>query len=198
MVKKLNRLKRLKGKVKKVILGIGTNKGDRKKNIALALKLLDESNSTNVLKISRMLKNPPEEGVRGGYFLNGAVLLLTSLSPLGLFKLCKEIEKRMGRKRIGETARRRDGETAYRRIGELANQQRKTSRTIDLDILFYEDKIMRTKNLKIPHPMLHKRYFVLIPLMDIAKSYVHPIFKKTIRELYTDKHEKLSKRSVKV
>ncbi|MBI2996554.1 MAG: 2-amino-4-hydroxy-6-hydroxymethyldihydropteridine diphosphokinase [Candidatus Melainabacteria bacterium] len=146
-------------------LGIGTNKGDREKNILIALKLLSNNKEIKILKVSKMLKNPPQEGVKSGYFLNGAIKLLTSLTPFELLRLCKKIERRLGRK---DTARR----------------QRKKSRIIDLDILFYGNKIIKTNELTIPHPMIHKRYFVLIPLMEIEKDFKHPILNKTIEELY--------------
>ena len=131
-------------------LGIGTNKGKREKNIELALKLLSKNKEIKILKVSKMLKNPPQEGIKSGYFLNGAIKLRTTLSPIKLLYCCKEIEKRLGR--------------------TFATHQ-KRSRTIDLDILFYGNETINTKELTIPHPMIQKRYFVLIPLLEILS---HP------------------------
>ena len=159
-------------KLKKVFLGIGTNKGDREKNTSLALKLLGENKEIKILKVSRMLKNPPQEGVGYGYFLNGAIKLLTSLSPYELLMLCKKIERKLGRH---------------------TNQRKKRSRTIDLDILFYENEIINTDKLTIPHPMIQKRYFVLTPLMEIGRNFVHPVLKKTIQELYLELDKELKK-----
>lgn len=148
-------------------LGIGTNKGIREKNISSAIKLLSNIKGIKLLKVSKMLKNPPQEGIKSGYFLNGAVKLLTSLTPLELLKVCKKIEKKQGRK-------------------EARIQGRKISRVIDLDILFYGNEIIDTKELIIPHPMIEKRYFVLIPLMEIEAEFIHPVLKKSIRKLYSD------------
>lgn len=153
-------------------LGIGTNKGDREKNISLALKLLLENKEIKILKVSSILKNPPQEGIKSGYFLNGAIKLITTLSPQELLRLCKKIERRMGR--------------GMKQRGREAEKQRKMSRIIDLDILFYGNEIIETKELTIPHPMIHKRYFVLIPLVEIGKDFIHPVLRKTISELYSD------------
>ena len=152
-------------------LGIGTNKGDRLKNISLALKLLIENKEVKLLKVSPMLKNPPQEGIKNGYFLNGAIKLLTSLTPLELLRLCKKIERRLGRRQKQETRDKKQ------------EKQIKKPRTIDLDILFYGNKIIKTKNLKIPHPRLHRRSFVLKPLNEIAPYFVHPLLKKSISHL---------------
>lgn len=177
----MEKAKRKKTKI--VLLGIGTNKGNRKKNISLALKLLSENPDIKLLKISKMLKNPPQEGIKSGYFLNGAVKLLTSLSPIELFKYCKKIEKKQGRIQ--------------------SKDKKKKSRTIDLDILFYGNKILKTRELTIPHPLLHKRYFVMIPLMEIAPDFRHPVFEKKVRaihelSLHSDKHKKLGKCCIEV
>src|SRR3989338_9848347 len=102
--------------LKTVYLGIGTNKGTRETNISSAINLLSNIKGIKILKISKMLKNPPQEGIKSGYFLNGAIKLLTSLTPLELLKVCKKIEKKQGRK-------------------ETRIQRRKISRVIDLDIL---------------------------------------------------------------
>ena len=144
-----------------VYLGIGTNKGIREENINKAITLLRNIKEIKVLKLSKLLKNPPREGVRSGYFLNGAIKLLTSLSPDELLKVCKRIERKMGRQ-----------------VSRI-----KRSRIIDLDILFYGDKIISSKCLTIPHPMIEKRDFVLIPLLDIAKDFKHPVVEKTVETL---------------
>lgn len=171
-MKKLLRLKKSKLRkpraLKTVFLGIGTNKGNRGGNILLALKLLRKNKEIKILKVSKMLKNPPQEGIKNGYFLNGAIKLRTSLSPEQLLKACKSIERKLGRP---------VGVSAY----EYSNKKR--SRIIDLDILFYENKIIKTPELTVPHPMLHKRYFVLIPLLEIGKDVVHPVLKKSVKNL---------------
>ncbi len=153
--------------MKTVFIAIGTNKGNREKNISIALKLLSEHKEIKIAKVSKMLKNPPQEGIKSGYFLNGAMKIKTSLPPIELRAFCKKIEKRLGRI-------------------ESRKEKKKKSRTIDLDILFYGDETINTKILTIPHPMLHKRYFVLIPLFEIAPNFIHPTFKKSIKQLYTE------------
>ena len=161
-----------------VILGIGSNLGNRKKNIHSAIELLCKHKKIHIIQVSKLLKNPPQEGLIGPYFLNGAIKLETSLGPRELVSFCKSIEKSLGRKKT--------------------HGPNKTSRTIDLDILFYGNKIINTKTLKIPHPKLHKRNFVLIPLKEIAGDFVHPVLKKSIKELHSHQHNKLSKCSTKV
>lgn len=164
------KLEKLKVKKKNIVvfLGIGTNKGNRKRNILLALELLNKHKEIKILKVSKMLKNPPQEGIKTGFFLNGAIKLLTSLTPKELLSYCKKIEKRLGR----------NIQSSY------VKNKKKKSRTIDLDILFYGDKIINKEGLTIPHPMLHKRYFVLIPLLELEGDFIHPVYKKTIEELY--------------
>ena len=160
--------------LKTVYLGIGTNKGFREKNISNAIKLLSDIKGIKLLKVSKMLKNPPQEGIKNGYFLNGAIKLLTSLTSLELLKVCKTIEKRLGRRIV------------YGSKGVWECGRKKNSRVIDLDILFYGSEIINTKELTVPHIMIEKRYFVLIPLMEIGEKFIHPVFKKNIRELYSE------------
>ena len=171
MVIKLKKLKRNKPTdLSTAYIGIGTNKGDRLKNISVALKLLSQNSYIKLLKVSKLLKNPPQEGIKSGYFLNGAIKVLTSLRPFELLTVCQRIEKKLGRLQTKER--------------EKKKERKKKPRTIDLDILFYKDETINTKGLTIPHPLLHKRYFVLIPLFEIAKDVIHPIFKKSVQELY--------------
>lgn len=182
-MKKLIKIKKSRSKLLKswqvVFIALGTNKGDREKNISLALKLLSETKGIKIQKVSNMLKNPPQEGIKSGYFLNGAIKLKTKLNPVELYKACKKIERRLGRK---------EAEKQRSRKAEI-----KKSRVIDLDILLYENKVIKTDKLTIPHPKLHKRYFVLIPLIEIAKDFRHPTLKKSIQELYLDEYETIKK-----
>jgi 2-amino-4-hydroxy-6-hydroxymethyldihydropteridine diphosphokinase len=151
-----------------VLLGIGTNKGNRKKNLNNALDLLSKNKKIKIIQISKMLKNPPQEGIKSGYFLNGAIKIETSLTPLQLLKVCKGVERKLGREK---------------RWGVSPSRQY-FSRTIDLDILFYGNKIVKTKNLIIPHPKIEKRYFVLIPLLELEKKLIHPVLKKDLKTIY--------------
>jgi len=127
-------------------LGIGSNLGDRKKNITLALKEIRALKKTKVIKISRIIETEPVGGPPGqGNFLNAALKITTDIPPVSLLRKLKIIEKRLGR-------------TKTLRHGP---------RTIDLDILFYGDRIINRKDLMIPHPRLFEREFVMKPLSEI-------------------------------
>ncbi|MCM8757842.1 MAG: 2-amino-4-hydroxy-6-hydroxymethyldihydropteridine diphosphokinase [Candidatus Omnitrophica bacterium] len=127
-------------------LGVGSNLGYRRKNIFLAIQKISELKSTNVLKISKMIKTKPQGGPqKQPDYLNCALKIETKFSPYLLLKKLKKIEKEMGR-------------TSTVRYGP---------RIIDLDILLYEDKIINKKGLKIPHPKMFFREFVLKPLSEI-------------------------------
>ncbi len=166
----MQKLKKKKKKSSLVFIGIGTNKGNRHENILFALNELKKNRSIKVLKVSSMLKNPPQEGIKTGYFLNGAIKLLTSLTPLKLLKVCQSIEKKLGRNLNPQT--------------KYSFKKTYKPRTIDLDILFYGNRLIKSKDLIIPHPKLHKRYFVLIPLIEIGRNHIHPKLNKSILELY--------------
>jgi 2-amino-4-hydroxy-6-hydroxymethyldihydropteridine diphosphokinase len=145
----------------RVFLGLGSNRGDRSRNIKQALRLINEK--VTVLKISSFIRTPPREGVRGGWFLNGALEGMTSLEPQPLLSFLQDIEEKLGRK-----TRHPAGD----------------NRSIDLDILYYGRRILKQARLRIPHPRLRHRDFVLKPLTEIAPELADPECGKTIRELY--------------
>lgn len=145
----------------KVYLGLGSNLGKRRENIEASLALLMENPSIRVKKISSLIETEPEGIKKQPFFLNGVAEIETDLSPSLLLKLLKSIEKVLGRK-------------ATRRWGP---------RIIDLDILLYGDLIIDDENLKIPHPLLTERDFVLTPLKEIAPEVTHPILGKKIQEI---------------
>jgi len=127
-------------------LGIGSNLGDRQKNIKLAIKKINSLKDTKVIKISRIIETKPVGGPRKqGKFLNAALKIKTNLTPSVLLKKLKNIECELGR-------------TKTVRYGP---------RPIDLDILFYGDKIINTKKLNVPHPKIFEREFVIKPLLEI-------------------------------
>jgi 2-amino-4-hydroxy-6-hydroxymethyldihydropteridine diphosphokinase len=97
-------------------------------------------------------------------FINIALCLQTELSPFDLLKETKFIEKELGRTEKTST-----------------NYQ---DRTMDIDIIFYDNEIIKTPNLEIPHPKMHLRKFVLIPLNEIAANFMHPVLKKRVSELF--------------
>ena len=146
-----------------VYLGIGSNLGDRQANFDRAQALLKEHEDIQILAVSQVIETEPEGGADQPKFLNGAIKLKTDLLPLDLLTQLKMIERRLGR----------------------AKHESNTPRTIDLDILFYDDVvILEGKSLTLPHPRIANRSFVLGPLLELAPDLIHPRLKKTVRELY--------------
>ena len=129
-------------------LGIGSNLGNRRKNIELAIEQLKKTNGIKISKISQLYETEPVGGPPQGKFLNGAIEIEISLSPQTLLRKLKKIEFNLGRKRTVK-----DG-----------------PRTIDLDILTYGDLRIEEEGLKIPHPKMQEREFVLKPLREIMSS----------------------------
>jgi 2-amino-4-hydroxy-6-hydroxymethyldihydropteridine diphosphokinase len=127
-------------------LGIGSNLGNRKQNIRRALERIGQLKGTKILKLSKISETKPVGGPGGQRdYLNACLKLDTTLSPHFLLKELKTIEKELGRKKSA-------------RFGP---------RPIDLDILLFENKIINRKELKIPHPRMFERDFVLKPLAEI-------------------------------
>ena len=144
-----------------VYLGIGTNLGNREKNIKTALKLL-KGKDVKVNKIYSFFKTKPEDGVNGSYFLNGVAEIETNLKAGALLTFLKSVESDLGRKK---------------------NHRKEDARSIDLDIIFYDSLILNDKNLIIPHPKFRKRKFVLEPLNEIASNFKDPVTGKSVGEL---------------
>ncbi len=152
-----------------VLLGIGSNLGDREANVERAMALLKENEDIEIISASSLVETDPEGGLPQGKFLNGTVKIETDLLPLELLSQLKMVERRLGR---------------------VKSAQPNTPRTLDLDILFYDDVvILEGKNLTIPHPRLTQRMFVLEPLLQIAPDFIHPRLKKTVKELYHELYE---------
>ena len=142
-----------------VFLGIGTNLGDRKRNLQEARAAL--SQRLEILKESSIYQTAPWGYLDQPAFLNQVIEAQTALSSLNLLDFLKQTETQLGRQ-------------ANFRFGP---------RLIDLDILFYGNRIIQTPRLQVPHPRLTERAFVLIPLAEIAPEFVHPQNRQTIAQL---------------
>ena len=142
-------------------LGLGSNLGDKKGYLDQAVKMLGERPDCRVEKLSSYLVTKPYGGVEQDDFLNACLILKTLLFPEELLERLHEIEQAAHRERI----------------------IRWGPRTLDLDILLYDDLILETDDLVIPHPGMHLRDFVLKPLREIAPNKRHPIFQKTVAQM---------------
>ena len=140
-------------------IGIGSNLGDREANITKSIKLIKKK--CRIAEISSIYETEPVGFKNQEWFLNCAVKIQTKLSAEELLDFLQSIEKMLNKK-----IKIKNG-----------------PRTIDLDILFFNDGIIRKKNLVVPHPRLHKRLFVLKPLGEINPKLKHPLLKKTIKEI---------------
>jgi len=147
--------------VHKVFITIGSNLGDRMKNIEVALKKMEDY-GLRIIKKSSIIETEPYGFKEQGKFLNGVILIETDLDPFDLLNLLLNIEKEMGRER----------------------KIRWGPRNIDLDIIFYDDLVINTDNLKIPHPDAHNRTFVMGPLSEIDPDFVHPVLNKKVKDIY--------------
>jgi 2-amino-4-hydroxy-6-hydroxymethyldihydropteridine diphosphokinase len=143
-------------------LGLGTNLGDKEREIKTAVELLAER-AGEVLALSRLFKNPPWGFESDNEFVNAVTAIETTLPPLELLNITQQIERDMGR--------------ALKTSGPYCD------RIIDVDILLYDDIILLTSRLTIPHPLMHERRFVIVPLAGIAPTLYHPVLKKTVGEI---------------
>src|SRR5690606_33351631 len=148
----------------KIYISLGSNKGDRLKHLQDAINLIFKK--IGKINIISKVYNTPAIGFEGDDFLNCCVILETEVSPEKVMQQLLAIETSLGRIR-----------------GEQLGYQ---SRTIDLDILFVDEDIINTEILQVPHPELHKRKFVLKPLLEIAPKIHHPKLHKSIADLLNE------------
>ncbi len=144
-----------------IIISLGSNIGNRIGFIYKALALIEDHPIT-IRELSNVYETP-SWGFESSHFYNACAILKTSLKPNALLKILLDVEDKLGRKR--------NSERGYQ------------DRIIDIDLLFYKNEIIYSKDLKIPHPKLHLRNFILKPLLDIAPKFKHPVLRKTITEL---------------
>ena len=149
----------LENQVRSIYLGIGSNLGNKKKNIEKAKFKLSE-NHVKILQSSNYYESISWPNPKNPKFLNIVMEIKTYLKPRELLNICKKIEKNMGRKK----------------------SVRNSPRICDIDIIDYNKKSLN-KDIILPHPRMHKRNFVLFPLFEINKDWVHPVSKKHIKRL---------------
>ncbi len=147
-----------------VCISIGTNIGNKRGNLIKAAALMAERVG-DVTALSSFYETEPWGFTSDNAFLNAALVLETPLSPQDLLDTTRQIEIEMGR------LQKTDGQ--YH------------DRLIDIDLLFYDDLILQTPHLTLPHPLMHERLFVMQPLAEIVPNRLHPLLGQTVRELYS-------------
>jgi 2-amino-4-hydroxy-6-hydroxymethyldihydropteridine diphosphokinase len=145
-----------------VFIGIGSNLGDRKANYLEAIERIAGLPKTRIVKQSSLYESEPLGNART-WFVNAVIEIETEFDATRLLKQLKAIETAMGRKRV--------------------RGKRWGSRIIDLDILFFDNELINKRNLKIPHPELQNRRFVLAPLAELAPQLIHPKLALSVSEL---------------
>ncbi len=146
-----------------IYLELGSNLGDRGENLKHAINNIEERIG-EVVTTSAFYVTTPEGFISENQFLNAVCGVKTRMDAFEILDITQQIEKDMGRE-----SKSRD--KIY------------SDRIIDIDLLLFDDEIVRKENLELPHPHLHERAFVLIPLAEIAGNYIHPVFEKTISQL---------------
>lgn len=145
---------------KGIFLLLGTNLGDRFENLKKAKEHISKEVGSILLE-SSVYKTAPWGNTHQPDFYNQVIELQTPFSPVALLEKILDIEKQMGRIRAEKWG----------------------SRTIDIDILFYDDQVIASSSLIIPHQSLHLRRFTLVPLVEIAGEFQHPILEKNLKQL---------------
>lgn len=147
----------------RVLLGLGSNKGDRDANLIAVLDRLEEENALSVVAMSKVRTTAPVGGPPQEDFRNAAALADTHLPPRKLLAAIQRCEEKVGRRRDGE---------------------RWGPREADVDLLLYGDEVIDEPDLTVPHPRMAERRFVLEPAAEIAPDMVHPVLHRTMRQLF--------------
>ena len=149
-----------------VFIGFGSNMGDRLDLCDRAVTLLGLLPHSHLTGVSSLYETEPvrdrtDPGT--GWFLTGVVQIETDLTPASLLEVCQEVERALGRDQ----------------------EHRGGPRTLDLDILFYGARVIDLSTLRVPHPRMHHRRFVLAPMNELAPEWVHPVLHRTMHDLFT-------------
>ncbi len=143
-------------------IAVGSNMGEKKQNCLDGLDRFAETGRIEILAVSEFYKTEPVDYVDQDWFVNAVAKVSTTLDPLDLLKVLMDAEITLGRRR--DTVR----------FGP---------RVIDLDIIFYDQRVIDSPRLVVPHPRMHKRRFVLAPICDIEPELLHPVLNVTVKEL---------------
>jgi 2-amino-4-hydroxy-6-hydroxymethyldihydropteridine diphosphokinase len=147
-------------------VGLGSNLGERKKNIENAIRLLTETGEVDLLDRASYYETEPVGPVQP-WFINTAIKIETSATPEELLGLCKDVERRIGR----------------------VDSFHWGPRLVDLDLLLVKGQVVDEERLKLPHPQMENRRFVLLPMVELEPDMVHPTLKIPLEKLLTDTEE---------
>lgn len=144
-------------------ISVGSNVGDRAENCNSGMAAIAAVDGIELITRSKLFLTEPVDYLEQSWFINAMVKIRTSLEPLELLAVLKGIEREAGRKE---------------------QKVKFGPRVLDLDILFYEDRVINSEALVLPHPRMHQRHFVLRPFCDIDPTVEHPVYRKNIRQLF--------------
>jgi 2-amino-4-hydroxy-6-hydroxymethyldihydropteridine diphosphokinase len=142
-------------------IGIGSNLGDKAEQCEKAISEILKVDRHKLLAKSSFFRTQPRGYTSQDWFVNGVIKIETNLEPIDLLRTLKTIESDLGRLKTFRWG----------------------PRLIDLDILFFDEREIQTEELQVPHPLIHERQFVLIPLAEIDPGLIHPVLGKTVQEL---------------
>lgn len=147
-----------------VFTGIGSNVGDPEANCLKAIDYLQQTDSSRIISKSSLYKTEPVGYSKQDWFVNCVVKLETEWDIREFLEFSKSIERNFGTK----------------------SNIRWGPREIDIDILFYNKRVIDERDLKVPHPMIHKRKFVMIPMLEIEPCFIHPVLGRSMKDLLND------------
>lgn len=147
-------------------LSLGSNKGDRVGYVQQATHLLSALENINVIRTSTIYETEPYQSKLTCWYVNAVIEIKTSLTPQELLLACQKTEAQLGRNREAEGIH--------------------GDRTLDVDILFYGKEIINEENLQIPHSLMHKRAFTLVPMIELNADFMHPVLNKSIIDLHEE------------